>query len=132
MAGSPPNIKVHTAKTRLKMRINSGLAIAVRLKDIQENKTLEFPSLKAVVNKLGVKYEKLIKFIANSSPSISPLKGRYTLESLATPKRKIMLNKDPGSHPLLFFLIKKIIGVGPSVWLMSPLVAEMMKEKTLY
>ena len=93
MAGSPPNIKVHTAKTRLKMSINSGLAIAVRLKDIQENKTLEFPSLKAVVNKLGVKYEKLIKFIANSSPYISPLKGRYTLESLATPKRKIMLNK---------------------------------------
>lgn len=34
VAGSPPIIKEHTVKTRLKMSINSGLAIAVRFKDI--------------------------------------------------------------------------------------------------
>ena len=41
---------------------------------------------------------------------------------------------DP-AHPLLFFLIKKIIGVGPSVWLMSPgkwKVADMMQEKNIW
>jgi hypothetical protein len=93
VAGSPPIIKEHTVKTRLKMSINSGLAIAVRFKDIQDNKILKFSSLKAAVNQLGIKYEILAKFIASNNPSISPLKGRYILESLAIPKRKIMLNE---------------------------------------
>ena len=94
VAGSPPIIKVHSTKTRLKMSINSGLAIAVRFKDIQGNNILTFSSLKAAVDQLGVKYEKLAKFVASDSSSTSPLNGRYVLESVAIPKRRISLNQE--------------------------------------
>jgi group I intron endonuclease len=47
VAGTPPIIKAHTVETRLKLSNSSGLAIAVRFKDIQDNQILEFPSLKA-------------------------------------------------------------------------------------
>lgn len=94
-AGSPPIIKVHTVQTRLKMSMSSVLSIAVRFKDTQVNQIIEFASLKEAANKLGVSYERLTKLIASSrsSSTISPLKGRYVLESIAIPKRKVVLNK---------------------------------------
>lgn len=48
------------------MSNSSGLAIAVRFKNIQDNQILEFPSLKAAAAKLGVKHERLSKFIFSS------------------------------------------------------------------
>lgn len=62
VAGSPPIIQVHTTSTRLKMSLSSGLAIAVKFKDIQENITLEFSSLKEAANELGIIYERLAGF----------------------------------------------------------------------
>lgn len=117
VAGVPPVIVRHSLAVKKRISRNSPVAIRALFKDLINNKILTFPSLNMATKKMGVKYDTLKRYInsiyyplqARNTYRVrlgdtqlseiglhksKPLKGRYILKFLGSPKKKVKLNED--------------------------------------
>ncbi len=93
VAGYPPLYRKHSLAIRKKLSRVSPYAVKISFRDLSENKTVTFPSLKAACIKFGVKYATLKSYIriALSGETSKPFLDRYLLQNLNTPSKRVIL-----------------------------------------